>query len=98
MNQSIGTILTTVKGLLNFVIPMLITLIVIFTIFKALQFARGKEMKEREEARKGMIAGVIALAVVLSLFGIVRVLQNSVLGGGVNNTTTGQGLITPVIQ
>lgn len=98
MNQNIGTILTMIKGLINFIIPMLITLIVIFTIWKALAFARGKEAKERDEARKGMIAGVIALAVVLSLFGIVRVLQNSVLGGGVNNTTTGQGLITPQIQ
>lgn len=97
MNQSLGGILGMIGNLMNIIIPMLITVIVIFVIWKAIQFAGSKDSTKRKEARDGLVAGIIALAVVLSLFGLVRILQNTVLGGGVQNTTGGQGLIRPQV-
>lgn len=84
-----------IGGLLNTAVPILITLIVIFVIYAAFQFARTSDAGKRNEFRNQLIAGIIALAVVFSIFGLVRILQNTVFGGPIGNTATGAGLFVP---
>jgi len=96
--QTLQNLINDFSGLLSTIVPILITIIVVFTIWQAISYARAKESADREKARGRMIAGVVALAVVLSLFGIVRIVQNTFGIGGQANTTGGQNLGLPTVN
>lgn len=97
--QTIGTLLNTGMNLLNLVVPILITVILIYMAVAGVNFARAKEGPAKSDARHGLINGAIALAVIFSIFGIIRVLQSTVFGpnGAGPNNPTGQGLTTPKV-
>lgn len=65
-------------------IPLLITLsIVIFIIGIIKYIAKADEEKEREEGRKFMLYGIIALFVMVSIWGLVGIIQGT-FGLGTN--------------
>jgi len=95
--QSIGGIIKLIMQLLNLAVPILTTVIVIFIAVAGVQYAKDSDGGLKSKHREQMIAGVIALAIIFSIFGIIRVLQNTVFGGSVNNDPTGQNLETPSV-
>ena len=75
---SVISIIETVKGILDLVIPIVITLAVIYFFWGLAQYIinTGSEEK-RTEARNIMIYGIIILFVMLSVWGLVGVLGNT---------------------
>jgi len=94
---TLASLLEKLVQLLNLAIPILITIAVIFIIWQAINFARATDPSKKGEAQRGLIQGVIGLAVVFSLFGIIRLLQNTVFGGSQTNNPTQQGLQAPKV-
>ncbi len=98
MGQDLEGLIGTLGDIIDVAVPLMITVIVIFAIYAAIRFASAEEEGDRTKFRGQLVAAVIALAVVFSLFGLVRILQNTVFGGAINNTSTSQGLYAPVIN
>ncbi len=66
------------------VIPLLITLSVVMFIVGVLKYlTKADEVKEREEGRKFMIYGIVALFVMVSIWGLVGIIQGT-FGVGTN--------------
>jgi hypothetical protein len=70
-------ILAVIAGLLNVVIPILITLGVVYVIWGVIKYATAKESDEQAEARKTIISGVIALFVIVSIWGLVAIINST---------------------
>lgn len=62
------------RSILGLVVPILVTLATIYFIWAVFQFIKGKDEATRKEARGKMIAGIIGLFVIVSVWGIIRLL------------------------
>jgi uncharacterized membrane protein len=76
-----SSILSTIQGILNFIIPMLITFAVAVFIYGVITYVMGKDDGAKEKGRNMMIAGIIGLFVIVAMWGLVNVLTNTFLGG-----------------
>lgn len=83
--QTLQTVLATVSNILGILVPILITLAVIVFFWGLIQYLMG-DMEEKAKARTIMIWGVIALFVMVSVFGLIQLLGNTFgirQGGGI---------------
>lgn len=78
------SILNTLQSILNVIIPIVITVAVIIFIVGVVKYVTASDEEKQAEARKLMISGIIGLFVIVSIWGLVRVLQNTF---GVNSET-----------
>lgn len=76
-----NSILTTIQSILNFIIPMLITIAVAVFIYGVITYVMGKDDGTKEKGRNMMISGIIGLFVIVAMWGLVNVLTNTFLGG-----------------
>lgn|SRR5574343_41443 len=60
----------------TYVIPALMLAAFAFFVWGVIGYIRAKEAKDKEAKRHTLIQGVIALAVIVSVWGIVGLLQN----------------------
>ena len=67
-------ILIKVKDILNAVIPIVITIALIYFIWGVAKYVTAKEEEEKTEARDVMIYGTIGLFFIVSVWGIVLLL------------------------
>lgn len=74
---TVFNILATISNILNFIIPILITIAVIYVIYGVIKYATAKEAGEQDEARKTIISGIIALFVIVSIWGLVAILNST---------------------
>lgn len=59
-------------------VPLLITLSIVIFIWGVVNYIRkGEEAAEREEGRKFMLYGIIALFVMVSMWGLVAIIQGT---------------------
>ena len=82
---TIGGVLGTIGRLLNFIIPILIALAVVYFIWGVIQYVTAKDEEKQKESRKVMISGIIGLFVIVSIWGIIGLLTNTfgiTTGGG----------------
>jgi predicted membrane protein len=73
-----GTIISVigkVKGILDAVVPVIIGLAVIYFLWNVAKYVLSADGKE--EARTGMIWGIIGIVVMVSVWGLVALVQNS---------------------
>jgi len=89
---TVNTILTTLKGLLDLLIPIIITLAVIYFFWGLAQYIVAKEDGAKEEARSIMIYGIIALFVMVSVWGLVGVI------GTTFGITSGGSVPLPMVR
>ena len=76
--QTFQNILGQVKSILDLVIPIVITLAVIYFLWGLAKFLTSAgDSEKHEEGRNIMIWGVIAIFVIVSFWGLVRVIQNT---------------------
>ncbi len=80
-----SSILTTISGILNFIIPMLITFAIILFIYGVIQYVVAKEDASKDKGRSYMIYSIIGLFAIVAVWGLVQVLVNTFLGGNTGN-------------
>ncbi len=74
--EGIEGIIDTITELLGLVMPLLLSLAVIFFVYALLKYVL-KAGEEKEEARGQMIWGVVILFVMISVWGLVNLLKDS---------------------
>lgn len=76
--QTLGSVLGTVQGLLDALIPFLITLAVLYFFWGVAQYILKSDDEEgRRNARNIMIYGIIALFVIVGVWGLVGVIADT---------------------
>lgn len=82
--QNATNIVTTIKNLLDSIVPVLIVLALLYFIYGVAKYIMSSgEEEAQKEARGVMIYGIIALFVIVSVWGIVGLLQTTFgVGGG----------------
>jgi uncharacterized membrane protein len=93
MQTTFGTILGVISGLLNIIIPILITLGVVYFIWGVVQYVTSGDAEKKEQGQQHMIWGLIGLAVIVSIWGLIAILRNTF---GVTDQNLGGGTI-PII-
>ncbi len=74
---TIGGIMATLVGILNFLIPALITLGIVYFIWAVISYVIAGDEEKKKEGRTHMIYGIIGLFVIVSVWGLVTVLANT---------------------
>jgi hypothetical protein len=80
----IDSVINLISKLISFAFPTLTAIAVIVFIVTLIKFITAEPAK-KEEQRKSLIMSLVALFVIVSLFGILQLLQ-SITGTGGNNT------------
>ena len=68
--------------ILNTLIPLLILATLVAFFWGLLKYVWGGGEEAHKEGRNIMMAGIAALFVMVSVWGIIRLVQNTLLGGG----------------
>ena len=72
-----STILGTIGGLINQIIPILIAGALAYFIYGVIKFVISSDADDKEAARKVVVQGVIGLFVIVSVWGLVGVVQST---------------------
>lgn len=84
--QTIQGVLSNISNILNLLTPILITVAVLYFFWGLIEYIRGGT-EEKEKGRSTMVWGIIALFVMVSVFGLIQLVGNTLgirQGGGVN--------------
>lgn len=79
-------ILGTISSIFGVLIPILVTLAVIYIIVGVIKYATASDDETQATARKSILHGIIALFVIVSIWGLVAILSSTfnVAQNGVN--------------
>ena len=84
-----GGQITTIQGLLckfseilNAILPVLIALGVVYFVFGVISYVIGSDEEAKKKGRDRIIYGIIGLAVIVGVWGLVAILKNTF---GLNN-------------
>ena len=92
--QTVGGILLQVQNILNIVIPIVMTLALLYFFLGLAKYIAGTGDEEaRKSGREMMVYGIIALFVMSAVWGLVEVLNNTFLGGSSYGAPDVGGLI-----
>lgn len=83
-------ILGILRRLLNAIIPILVTAAIAYFIFGVVRYVIAGDADKKEEARSVIVRGVIGLFFILTIWGVVVMLQNTL--GLKNMQVTDQNL------
>lgn len=81
-SQSLFNVLAIVNVILGTVIPILITLAVVYFIWGVIQYTVSNDEEAKKGARGKIIQGLIGLFIILAFWGIVFMIQNTL---GISN-------------
>lgn len=75
---TVGSVLSTIKNILDLLIPIFITLAVLYFFWGLGQYIlNSNDSEKKEEGRNIMIWGILALFVMVSVWGIIGVISNT---------------------
>lgn len=90
--DQIGGIIAQLVGYLNYIVPALITVAVVYFIWGVISFMTSSDEEAKKMGRTKIINGLIGLFVIVAFWGIIAVVKNTF---GIGNVT-GQN-ITPCV-
>jgi succinate dehydrogenase/fumarate reductase cytochrome b subunit len=82
----LSSIVDSAKAILDQLVVFLIALAVVWFIWNVIRYTMSDNEESKEKARSQMIWGIVAIAVIVSVWGLVGILQNIF---GVNTTGAG---------
>ncbi len=86
-----------IGGLVAIAIPILIAVAVLVFIFGVIKFiVNANDAEKRKEASKNIIFGLIGLFVIVSLFGLIRILQGAFNLDGPDGNTLDENFVPQV--
>ena len=83
-----SSILGVIGGLVNTIIPILIAAAIAYFIYGVVRFVIASDADDKGKARSIVIQGIIGLFVIVSVWGLVGVIQNS-FGLGTGGSLSG---------
>ena len=82
----IQDILSTVSSVFAILIPVLVTFAVVYIIVGVIRYATASDEETQSTARSAILHGIIALFVIVSIWGLVGILNNTFgIGQGGSN-------------
>jgi len=72
------TILAQLQSILSVAVPILITVMVVIFIWTVIQYTMTGDETKKKDAKKGIIRSLIGIFVIISFWGIIRLVNNSV--------------------
>ncbi len=97
-NTTVTTIVLTIKNLMDLGIPILLVLALLYFFYGLAEYIfKAKDTEARTEGRERMIQGIIALFVMVSVWGLVRVIGNT-FGVGQDSIGNVESIIPKAIQ
>lgn len=89
-------ILGVISNIFGVIIPILVTLAVIYVIWNVIKYTTASDDESQDTARKGIISGIVALFVIVSIWGLVAVLNTTFnIGQGGQNVGNCQPVYNP---
>lgn len=74
---TLADLLKTVSDLINMIVPILIALAIVYFLWGVVSYLMAPGGVAKDEARNHMIWGVIAIAVMVSVWGLVGILRST---------------------
>lgn len=71
------SILTTIANILNYIVPILITLAVVYFVWGVIQYTVSTDEEAKKGAKGKIINGIIGLFVIVSFWGIVGIIRKT---------------------
>lgn len=71
------SILTVINKILDYAIPILITLAVVYFIWGVIQYTVSGDEEKKKKARSMIIQGLIGLFVIVAFWGIIALVTNT---------------------
>jgi hypothetical protein len=90
--STVDTVLFKLIGYLNYIVPALITIAVVYFIWGVISFMTSSDEEAKKLGRTKIINGLIGLFIIVAFWGIIGIVQRSF--GVTNYTNTG---ITPCV-
>src|SRR3989344_585142 len=75
--DTIPGLLCRIGDILNSVIPVLIALGVVYFVWGVITYVIGSDEEAKKKGRDRIIYGIIGLAVIIAVWGLVRILVNT---------------------
>lgn len=72
----ISSIISSAKDLLDQLVVVLIALAVVWFIWNVIKYTISDDEDKRSKAKEQMIWGIVGIAVIVSIWGLVAILQN----------------------
>lgn len=88
-DQNLSSLICRISLVLNKIIPVLMVLAVVIFIWGVIMYVISSDEEAKKKGRNRMIWGIIGLVVILGMWGLVKMIQNSL---GIENT---QNLVLP---
>lgn len=88
--RDLETFICKIGDILNIIVPILIALGVVYFIWGVITYVISSDEEAKQAGRDRIIFGIIGLAVIIGLWGLVKILTNTF---GVNNA--GQNITYP---
>ncbi|MFA6476652.1 MAG: hypothetical protein WCV68_04620 [Candidatus Paceibacterota bacterium] len=88
---TIEGIICKIGDILNIIIPILIVLGIVFFVWGVITFVVSADEEQKTKGRDKMIYGIIGLAVIIGMWGLVKILSNTF---GIENNLTPTSLPT----
>lgn len=97
-SSSLSDVVGFVIGFINILIPLLTLLALVLLLYSALRYVlKAQESKGKSGEREAIMWGIIALFVIVSVWGILRIMCSTLLNNSSCNSSSGSAeLIGPV--
>ena len=92
--SNVDDIFAFIQHLLNVILPLIIAAAVVYFVWGMFQLFLAGDEEKKDKAKTTIIYGVIAIFVMVSIWGLVNILSNTF---GLNNTSI-QGNVNPLSQ
>jgi hypothetical protein len=92
-SQGVFGLLNLIKGLLSTALPIIISLAVVWFIWNVFRFIMSSDEEGKKKAKVDMIWGIVGIFVMVSIWGLVAILQSTF---GTSNTTVNIGNQLPL--
>ena len=87
-------VLCKIQNLLNAIVPVLVALGIVYFVWGVVSYMIGSDEEAKKKGRDRVIYGIIGLAVIVAMWGLVNILTNTFGLTGSNSSS----IILPTIQ
>ncbi len=75
--NNVDDVITKIRNLFNAAVPLIISLAIIYFLWYVFQYAIAGDEEKKGAAKSGMFYGIVAIAVMVSVWGLVNILVNT---------------------